>query len=124
MAQPFSVSSMFITPSQRIGFMQQQQQLQYGRDLQAAQAAASASPMQQALQSAVTGFGGQVGGALSQYGISSALMSQLPWGYRPPSSYNPQNDPEIYSFPRTNTSEIGPQSTSLFPEYSSSNFGL
>jgi hypothetical protein len=31
--------------------------------------------MQQALQSAVTGFGGQVGGALSQYGISSALMS-------------------------------------------------
>jgi hypothetical protein len=124
MAQPFSVSSMFITPSQRIGFMQQQQQLQYGRDLQAAQAAASASPMQQALQSAVTGFGGQVGGALSQYGISSALMSQLPGGYRPPSSYNPQNDPELYSFPRTNTSEIGPQSTSLFPEYSSSNFGL
>jgi hypothetical protein len=115
---------MFITPSQRIGFMQQQQQLQYGRDLQAAQAAASASPMQQALQSAVTGFGGQVGGALSQYGISSALMSQLPGGYRPPSSYNPQNDPELYSFPRTNTSEIGPQSTSLFPEYSSSNFGL
>ncbi len=78
MVQPFSVGSMFITPSQRIGFMQQQQQAQYGRDLTAAQVAAQASPMQQAMQSAITGFAGQVGGAFSQYGMSKALMAPPP----------------------------------------------
>ena len=121
MVQPFSVSSMFITPAQRIGAIQQQNQLQYGRDLTAAQVAAAPSPMQQAAQTAFTNFGGVAGGALSQYGMYQGLMA----GQAGPSpSYNPQNDPEIYSFPRTNISEIGPQSTSLFPEYSSSNFGL
>lgn len=78
MVNPFSVSSMFITPSQRLGFLQQQQQLQYGRDLTAAQVAAQASPMQQAMQSAITGFAGQVGGALSQYGMAKALMAPPP----------------------------------------------
>ena len=121
MAQPFSVSSMFVTPAQRIGAIQQQQQLQYGRDLTAAQVAAAPSPMQQAAQTAFTNFGGVAGGALSQYGMYQGLMA----GQGGPSpSYNPQNDPELYSFPRTNISEVGPQSTSLFPEYSSSNFGL
>jgi hypothetical protein len=121
MVQPFSVSSMFITPAQRIGAIQQQNQLQYGRDLTAAQVAAAPSPMQQAAQTAFTNFGGVAGGALSQYGMYQGLMA----GQRGPSpSYNPQNDPELYSFPRTNISEVGPQSTSLFPEYSSSNFGL
>jgi hypothetical protein len=75
MAQPFSVSSMFITPAQRIGAIQQQQSAQYGRDLTAAQVAAAPSPMAQAAQTAFTNFGGTVGGALSQYGLSSALMS-------------------------------------------------
>ena len=121
MVQPFSVSSMFVTPAQRIGAIQQQNQLQYGRDLTAAQVAAAPSPMQQAAQTAFTNFGGVAGGALSQYGMYQGLMA----GQGGPSpSYNPQNDPELYSFPRTNISEIGPQSTSLFPEYSSSNFGL
>jgi hypothetical protein len=75
MAQPFSVSSMFITPAQRIGAIQEQQARMYGRDLTAAQVAAAPSPMAQAAQTAFTNFGGTVGGALSQYGLSSALMS-------------------------------------------------
>ena len=74
MVQPFSVSSMFITPAQRIGAIQQQQSAMYGRDLTAAQVAAAPSPMQQAAQTAFTGFGGTVGGALTQYGVSQALM--------------------------------------------------
>ena len=74
MVQPFSVSSMFITPAQRIGAIQEQQARQYGQALTAAQVAAAPSPMQQAAQSAFTGFGGTVGGALTQYGVSQALM--------------------------------------------------
>jgi len=74
MVQPFSVSSMFITPAQRIGAIQEQQARMYGRDLTAAQVAAAPSPMQQAAQTAFTGFGGTVGGALTQYGVSQALM--------------------------------------------------
>jgi hypothetical protein len=99
MVQPFSVSSMFITPAQRIGAIQQQKQLQYGRDLTAAQVAAAPSPMQQAAQTAFTNFGGVAGGALSQYGMYQGLMA----GQRGPSpSYNPQNDPELYSIPPGN----------------------
>ena len=119
MTQPFSVSSMFITPAQRVGVMQQQQQAQYNRNLQAAQVAAMPDPTMAAIGSAISSAGGFAGGAYTQRG----LMQQMPGGYSS-GSYNPQNDPEIYSFPRTNISEIGPQSTSLFPEYSSSNFGL
>jgi hypothetical protein len=125
MAQPFSVSSMFITPSQRIGSMQEQQSRMYGRDLTAAQVAAAPSPMQQSAQTAFTNFGGVAGGALSQYGMYQGLMQQQPGAYRPP-SYNPQNDPEIYPnlyAPTPTTSDITPLSTSLFPEYSSSNYG-
>lgn len=118
MTQPFSVSSMFITPAQRVGVMQQQQQAQYNRNLQAAQVAAMPDPTMAAIGSAISQAGGFAGGAYTQRG----LMQQMPGGYS--SSYNPQNDPEIYSFPRTNISEIGPQSTSLFPEYSSSNYGF
>ena len=118
MAQPFSISSMFITPSQRINALSQQNQQQYNRDLQAAQVAAMPDPTMAAIGGALSSAGGFAGGAYTQRG----LMQQMPGGYS--SSYNPQNDPELYSFPRTNISEIGPQSTSLFPEYSSSNFGL
>ena len=120
MVQPFSVSSMFITPAQRIGAIQQQQSAMYGRDLTAAQVAAAPSPMQQAAQTALTNFGGVAGGALSQYGMYQGLMA----GQRGPSpSYNPMNDPELYAIPATNTSELGPTSTSLFPEYGSSIYG-
>jgi len=75
MVQPFSVSSMFITPAQRIGAIQEQQARQYGRDVTAAQVAAAPSPMAQAAQTAFTNFGGTVGGAFTQYGLSKALMS-------------------------------------------------
>jgi hypothetical protein len=120
MVQPFSVSSMFITPAQRIGAIQQQQSAMYGRNLTAAQVAAAPSPMQQAAQTALTNFGGVAGGALSQYGMYQGLMA----GQRGPSpSYNPMNDPELYAIPATNTSELGPTSTSLFPEYGSSIYG-
>jgi hypothetical protein len=120
MVQPFSVSSMFITPAQRIGAIQEQQSRMYGRDLTAAQVAAAPSPMQQAAQTAFTNFGGVAGGALSQYGMYQGLMA----GQRGPSpSYNPMNDPELYAIPATNTSELGPTSTSLFPEYGSSIYG-
>jgi hypothetical protein len=122
MVQPFSVSSMFISPSQRINALAQQNQLQYGRDLTAAQVAAAPSPMQQAAQTAFTNFGGVAGGALSQYGMYQGLMA----GQRGPSpSYNPQNDPEIYPnlyTPSPTRSDITPISTSLFPEYGSSNY--
>jgi hypothetical protein len=74
MVQPFSVSSMFITPAQRIGAIQQQQSAMYGRDLTAAQVAAAPSPMAQAAQTAFTNFGGIAGGALTQYGLSKALL--------------------------------------------------
>jgi hypothetical protein len=98
MVQPFSVSSMFITPNQRIGFMQQQQQAQYARDMAAAQVAAQPSAMKQAFGSAITQFTGTTGGAMFQRGLSQmAGPSSSPY-----SSYNPQNDPEIYSIPSTN----------------------
>jgi hypothetical protein len=99
MAQPFSVSSMFITPNQRIGFMQQQQQAQYARDMAAAQVAAQPSAMNQAFGSAIGNFTGTVGGALFQQGLGQMRgPSSSPYS----SSYNPQNDPEIYSLPPTN----------------------
>ena len=99
MAQPFSVSSMFITPNQRIGFMQQQQQAQYARDMAAAQVAAQPSAMNQAFGSAITQFAGTTGGALFQQGLGQMRgPSSSPYS----SSYNPQNDPEIYSLPPTN----------------------
>jgi len=97
MAQPFSVSSMFITPAQRVGVMQQQQQAMYNRNLQAAQVAAMPDPTMAAIGSAISQAGGFAGGAYTQRG----LMQQGVGGYSA-GSYNPQNDPEIYAFPPTN----------------------
>ena len=97
MAQPFSVSSMFISPNQRIGFMQQQQQAQYARDMAAAQVAAQPSAMKQAFGSAITQFTGTTGGSMYQRGLTQMAGNQSPY-----SSYNPQNDPELYSTPSTN----------------------
>jgi hypothetical protein len=97
MAQPFSVSSMFITPGQRIGAMQQQQTAQYNRDMTAAQVAAMPDPTMAAFGSAISSAGGFAGGAYTQRG----LMQQMPGRYSS-GSYNPQNDPEIYSTPPTN----------------------
>ena len=104
MVQPFSVSSMFITPGQRIGAMQQQQSAQYNRDMTAAQVAAMPDPTMAAFGSAISQAGGLYGGAKMQQGMSSAMMKS----YEPTgrsfigSGYNPQNDPEIYSTPPGN----------------------
>lgn len=119
MAQPFSVSSMFITPAQRVGVMQQQQQAQYGRDLQAAQVAAMPDPTMAAFGSAISQAGGFFGGAYTQRALAAGPKGSSP-------SYNPQNDPEIYPnlyAPSPTRSDITPISTSLFPEYGSSNYG-
>jgi hypothetical protein len=77
MTQPFSVSSMFITPSQRIGAMQQQQQAQYGRDLQAAQVAAMPDPTMAAFGSAISSAGGFAGGAYTQRGMMQDYASMM-----------------------------------------------
>lgn len=69
MVQPFSVGSMFITPGQRIGFMQEQQSRQYGRDMSAAQAAAMGDPRMAAIGSALSSAGGFAGGAFTQRGL-------------------------------------------------------
>ena len=97
MAQPFSISSMFITPAQRIGALQQQQSAQYNRGLQAAQVAAMPDPTMAAIGSSLSSAGGFAGGMYTQ----RALAQQGGGGYRA-GSYNPQNDPEIYSLPPTN----------------------
>jgi len=68
MVQPFSTSSMFITPAQRVGVLQQQQQAQYTRDLAAAQVSAAPNPMMSALGGSLSTIGGLVAGpAFSQY---------------------------------------------------------
>jgi hypothetical protein len=82
MTQPFSVSSMFITPAQRVGVMQQQQQAQYNRNLQAAQVAAMPDPTMAAIGSAISSAGGFAGGAYTQRG----LMQQMPYSQYGPSS--------------------------------------
>lgn len=74
MVQPFSVSSMFITPSQRINALAQQNQQQYNRDLQAAQVAAMPDPTMAAFGSAISQAGGFAGGAYTQRG----MMQQMP----------------------------------------------
>lgn len=68
MVQPFSTSSMFITPAQRVGVLQQQQQAQYTRDLAAAQVSAAPNPMMSVLGGSLSSLGGIVAGAgFSQY---------------------------------------------------------
>ncbi|NBS69236.1 hypothetical protein EBT31_10040 [bacterium] len=96
MVQPFSVSSMFITPAQRVNALQQQQAAQYGRDLQAAQVAAMPDPKMAAIGQGISSMGGFLGGGMAQQG-----MMRGGGGY-PRASYNPMNDPELYSFPSSN----------------------
>ena len=85
MVQPFSVSSMFITPSQRINALAQQNQQQYNRDLQAAQVAAMPDPTMAAFGSAISSAGGFTGGAYTQRG----MMQQMPSLYSTPPSGSP-----------------------------------
>ena len=75
MAQPFSISSMFVTPGQRIGAMQQQQSAQYNRDMTAAQVAAMPDPTMAAFGSAISTAGGMYGGAKMQQGLYQQMPS-------------------------------------------------
>jgi len=111
MAQPFSISSMFITPSQRIGALQQQNQQQYNRDLQAAQVAAMPDPTMAAIGSAISSAGGFAGGAFTQRG----LTAPTPSASTPGSTYSAW----------TSTPSAAPayQSQNLFPQFGATNFG-
>ena len=69
MVQPFSVSSMFITPTQRINLSLQENQLQYGRNMSAAQVAAQPDPMMAAIGGSFSNIGGMMfGGAMGGMG--------------------------------------------------------
>jgi hypothetical protein len=63
MAQPFSVSSMFITPTQRINLSLQENQFQYQRDMAAAQVAAQPDPMMAAIGGSLSNIGGMALGS-------------------------------------------------------------
>lgn len=72
MAQPFSVSSMFITPTQRINLSLQENQFQYNRDMAAAQVAAQPDPMMAAIGGSLSNIGGMAfGGGMSKMGMGS-----------------------------------------------------
>jgi hypothetical protein len=65
MVQPFSVSSMFISPTQRINLALQENQSQYNRDMAAAQVAAQPDPMMAAIGGSLSNIGGMaLGGAM------------------------------------------------------------
>lgn len=66
MVQPFSVSSMFVSPSQRINLALQENTMQLNRDMMAAQEAAKPDPMMAAIGGSLSNMGGMMfGGAMS-----------------------------------------------------------
>ena len=100
MVQPFSTSSMFITPAQRVGVMQQQQQAQYGRDLQAAQVAAMPDPTMAAFGSAISSAGGLYGGARMQQSLSNGRQpSPYDYGNVDTMMNGPSQSQNLYSQP-------------------------
>jgi len=107
MVQPFSTSSMFITPAQRVGVLQQQQQAQYSRDLQAAQVSAAPNPMMSALGGSLSTIGGLVAGpAFNQY-FGQGNGQGTPGGQPSPYNYGnvdtmmngPSQSQNLYSQP-------------------------
>jgi hypothetical protein len=115
MAQPFSVSSMFITPTQRINLSLQENQFQYNRDMAAAQVAAQPDPMMAAIGGSLSniggmafgsgmggmmggsggGGGGQGGGGGGGFTINMGGYGSGNVGYNPYGSYQPN----MYSAP-------------------------
>ena len=105
MAQPFSVSSMFITPTQRINLSLQENQSQYNRDMAAAQVAAQADPMMAAIGGSLSNIGGMAFGSgmgsmmgggggnvgYNPYGSYQPNMYSAPSGYSPYGGYNPNS---------------------------------
>lgn len=81
MVQPFSVSSMFVSPTQRINLALQENAMQYGRDLTAAQEAAKPDPMMAAIGGSLSNMGGMMfGGAM---GGGNKQQQQTPTSYMP-----------------------------------------
>jgi hypothetical protein len=65
MVQPFSTSSMFISPTQRINLSLQENQFQFNRDMASAQVAAQPDPMMAAIGGSLSNIGGMaLGGAV------------------------------------------------------------
>ena len=116
MAQPFSVSSMFISPTQRINLSLQENQFQFNRDMAAAQVAAQPDPMMAAIGGSFSNIGGMAfGGGMGKMmgggtgtGTSSGTSSGTSGltinmggygsngiGYNPYGSYQPN----MYSSP-------------------------
>lgn len=73
MAQPFSISSMFITPAQRVNALQNQQSAQYNRDMAAAQVAAMPDPTMAAIGGGLQSMGGVIGGSMFQSGMAGRM---------------------------------------------------
>lgn len=88
MAQPFSASSMFISPTQRINLSLQENHAQYQRDMSAAQVAAQPNPMMAAIGGTMSNMGGMAFGR----GLSG-MMSAPP----PQSQSSPQSDFRFYN---------------------------
>jgi len=69
MVQPFSTSSMFISPTQRMNLSLQENQFQFNRDMAAAQVAAQPDPMMAAIGGSLSNIGGMAfGGAIGGMG--------------------------------------------------------
>ena len=74
MPQQQSVGSMFLSPAARINLAQSERNMQYQRDLAAAQERAKASPVASGLfNTAVTLAGGALGGFMTGKGLGTAL---------------------------------------------------
>ena len=110
MVQPFSVSSMFITPAQRIGAIQEQQARQYGRDVTAAQVAAAPSPFQQSVGTALSNVGNIAGGALMQYGMYNAMLANSPMAYGTTPGGAPSVSSTTIDYSTGETSPLNPMS--------------
>ena len=72
---PFNVSSMFFSPSQRVTIAQNERNQKFQRDLQAAGVAAAPSPMQAAIGRGVNQFG-QTVGQIGAFAAGQAIKGQ------------------------------------------------
>jgi hypothetical protein len=72
---PFNVSSMFFSPSQRVTIAQNERNQKFQRDMAAAGVAAAPSPMQAAIGRGVNQFG-QTIGQIGAFGAGNALFPQ------------------------------------------------
>jgi len=103
MAQPFSASSMFISPTQRLNISLQENQSEFNRNMSAAQVAAQPDPMMAALGGTMSNMGGMAFGR----GLSGAMAG-------PPSQSSPQSDFRFYNAGTGTGAGASPYGTSSF----------